>query len=76
MCFVCDLLCNDGLCVVVGFVCVVNFICVGLLIICLLDVFMMHCVLVSGLCLCGFVVMRVGFDVLVRVGCDLLCDVV
>ena len=49
---------RDVLCVVVGFVCVVYFICVGLLIICLLDVFMMHC------------------DVLVRVGCDVLCDVV
>ena len=44
--------------------------------VCLLDVFMMYCVLVFGLCLCCFVVMRVGFNVFVRAVCDLLCDVV
>ena len=52
------------------------FICVGVLIVCLLDVFMMCCVLASGVYLCCFVVMRVGIDVLVHVVCDLLCEVV
>ena len=46
---------------------VVAFICVGVLIICLLDVFIMCRVLVSGLRLCCCVVMRVGFNVFVRV---------
>ena len=46
----------------------------GVLILCLLDVFMMCCVLVSGLCLCCFVLMHVGFNVFVRVVCDIPCD--
>ena len=53
---------------------VVVRVCVRLM--CLLDVLMLNCVLVSGLCLCCAVVMRVGFDAFVRVVCDLLCDVV
>ena len=64
------------LCDVVGFVFVVAYMCVGVLIIYLLDVFMLYCVLVSGLCLCCVVGMRVGFNVFVRVVCELLCDVV
>ena len=66
---------RDVLCDRVGFV-FVEFICVGVLILCLLDVFMMCCVLVSGLCLCCFVLMHVGFNVFVRVVCDVLCGVV
>ena len=42
----------------------------GVLIRCLLDVFMMCCVMVSGTYLCCCVVMRVGFDVFVRVVYD------
>ena len=67
---------RDVLCDIVGFVFVVEFNCVGVLIRCLLDVFMMCCVLVFGVYLCCVVVMRVGFDVFVRVVCDLLCEVV
>ena len=74
--FMCLRVLRDALCDVVGVVFVVAFICVGVLIICLLDVLMLNCVLVSGLCFCCAVVMRVGFDVFVRVDCDLLCDVV
>ena len=56
---------RDVLCDVVGFVFAVAFIRVGVLIICLLDVFMMYCVLVSGLCWCCIVIMRVGVNVFV-----------
>ena len=72
--FMCLRVLRDVLCDTVGCVFVVDFMCVGVLILCLLDVFMMYCVLFSGLCLCCFVVMRVGFDVFVRVVCDLLCE--
>ena len=61
---------------VIGVVFVIGVTCVGVLILCLLDVLMLTCVLVSGLCLCCAVVIRVGFNVFVRVGCALLCDVV
>ena len=73
---VCLRVLRDVLCDGVGFVFVVAFLCVGSLIICLLGVFMMYVVMVSGLCLCCFEIMRVGFNVFVRVVCDLLCDVV
>ena len=74
--FMCLRVLRDVLCDVVGCVFVVAFIRMGVLIICLRDVFMMYCVLVSGFCLCCFVRMRVGFNECVRVVCDLLCDVV
>ena len=67
--FMCLCVLRDVLCDVVGFVFVVAFIRMGVLIICLLDVFMMDCVLVSGFCLCCFVRMRVGFNEFVRVVC-------
>ena len=67
---------RDVLCDVVGFVFVVACIRVGVLIFCLLEVFMMYCVLVFGLCLCRFVSIRVGLNEFVRVVCDVLCDVV
>ena len=74
--FMCLRVLRDVLCDIVGFVFVVDFMCVGVLIRCLIDVFMMCCVLVSGTYLCCFVILRVGFDVCVRVVCDLLCEVV
>ena len=58
---------RDVLCDVVGCVFVVAFICVGVLTICLLDVFVMCCVMVFGVCLCCVVILRVGFTVFVRV---------
>ena len=74
--FMCLRVLRDVLCALVGFAFAVVFFCVGVLIKCLLDVFMMCCVLASGFYLRWFVVMRVGFDVFVRVVCDLLRDVV
>ena len=68
-CFACDVLC-----VAVGCMFVV-FVCVGVLLICLFDAFVMYCVPVYGLCLC-FVFRRKGSNVFVRFVCDLLCDVV
>ena len=47
--------------------------CVGALIVCSLDVFMMYCVMVYGLCLCCFEIMRVGFNVIVCFACELVC---
>ena len=70
-CFVCDVLCDA-----VGIVIVVVFVCVGVLLICFLGLFRISGVLVHGVCLCWFVVRRVGFTVFVRFVCDLLCDVV
>ena len=74
--FMCLRVLRDALGDVIGVVFVIGVTCVGVLILCLLDVLMLTCVLVSGLCLCCAVVMRVGFNVFVRVVCALLCDVV
>ena len=49
---------------------------VRVLLMCLCDVFMVYCVLSSGLCWCCCVFVRAGLNVLVRFVCDLLCDVV
>ena len=77
MCVLCVCVCCVMLCVMLwGLSLLLRFICVGVLIICSLDVCMMYCVLVSGLCLCCVVGVRVGFNVFVRVVCDLLCGVV
>ena len=49
--------------------------CVGVLLIYLCGVLMLYYALSYGLCLCCFVCVRVGLYVLVRVVCELFCDV-
>ena len=89
VCIVCGLLCAVLWCVmfvVCAFVlrvvyCVmvcgngfVVFLCACVVSVC--DVFMVYCVLSSGLCWCCCVFVRAGLNVFARVVCDLLCDVV
>ena len=69
-CVACGVLCD----VVWIVFCV--FACVGVLLSCLCDVSMLNYALPYGLCSCCRVLVRVGFNVFVRVVCNLLCDVV
>ena len=48
----------------------------GVLRICLCDVFMAYCVLSYGSCWCCRLLVRAGLHVFVRFACDLICDVV
>ena len=63
------------LCDVVWIVCVV-FVCVGVLLICLCDAFIVYCVLSYGSCWCCCVFAHAGLNLFVRFVRDLLRNVV